>query len=80
MALLNAITKNFNGKFSEELTHDEILRIVLNDYIKQNMTKEDKEDILKDVLEDLKLFRTNNQKEIEELTLNNIQKDWGMKI
>lgn len=39
------------------MTRDELLRKALDEYIKQNLTQEDKQDLFNDVVKELDLFR-----------------------
>ena len=92
--LLNSISRNLNEKYETELTRDEILRKALNDYIKQNMTKEDKEDLLKNVIKDLDIYRfknpiipiidedgtlIRNPEDIAEDAIKELKENWGMR-
>ncbi len=43
------------------MTRDELLRKALDEYIKQNLTQEDKQDLFNDVVKELDLFRENIQ-------------------
>ena len=76
-----------------EYTRDELLRKALNDYIKLNMTKEDKKALLNDVLKDLEFYREKNPtlpqideqgnvvktiEEIEKETESQLKKSWGI--
>lgn len=92
-ALLNAITRNFTEKYATEYTKDEILRLALNEYVKRELVKEDKQELLQSVLTDLEIFRDKHptltqideegniiktNEEIEAETIAYIQKSWGM--
>lgn len=55
--LLNAISRVLVEKYETNMTRDELLRKALDEYIKQNLTQEDKQDLFNDVVKELDLFR-----------------------
>lgn len=92
-ALLNSISRNLVEKYETELTRDELLRKALNEYIKQNLPIEDKQELYTAVSKDLALFRekypTISEKdsqnniirssiEIEQETSDSLKKAWGI--
>lgn len=92
-ALLNNTSRTLTEKYMSEYTRDELLRKALNDYIKLNMTKEDKKALLNDVMKDLEFYREKNPtlpqvdeqggiiktiEEIEKETESQIKKSWGI--
>lgn len=92
-ALLNTTSRTLTEKYMSEYTRDELLRKALNDYIKLNMTKEDKKALLNDVLKDLEFYREKNPtlpqideqgnvvktiEEIEKETESQLKKSWGI--
>ncbi|MFB8449733.1 hypothetical protein ACFC3Z_11670 [Enterococcus thailandicus] len=91
--LLNATSRVLVEKYETNMTRDELLRKALDEYIKQNLTQEDKQDLFNDVNKELDLFRKKypiipeldsngnvmrSAKQIEEDTQEAIQKSWGM--
>lgn len=56
-ALLNATSKVLVEKYETNMTRDELLRKALDEYIKMNLTQEDKLDLFNDVTEELEIFR-----------------------
>lgn len=93
--MLDIITRIMVSKYTANVTKDELLRMALNEYIKQNLTQEDKQDLLNSVSKELDLFREKNPtipeldengdilqtvEEIEENTRNYLRKDWGMNV
>lgn len=92
-ALLDSTAKIIVEKYETNLTKDELLRKALDNYIKQNLTKEDKQDLFNNVLHELEIFRiknptvpeldynqniVRNSEEIELETRKNLQKNWGI--
>lgn len=92
-ALLNGTLRVLTEKYMTNETKDEILRKALNDYVKHNLTKEDKLDLLNDLEKDLKLFREKyptveeidsegniikTVREIESETTRNLKSSWGL--
>ncbi|MGL9769065.1 hypothetical protein [Enterococcus sp. DIV0806c] len=55
--LLNATSRVLVEKYETNMTRDELLRKALDEYIKQNLTQEDKQDLFNDVIKELDLFR-----------------------
>ena len=91
--LLNATSRVLVEKYETNMTRDELLRKALDEYIKQNLTQEDKQDLYNDVMKELTLFREkypiipelNNRGEIvrgvEQIRLDteeSIKNSWGM--
>ena len=91
--ILNSTSRSMVEKYETSLNKDELLRKALDFYIKQNLTKEDKIDLLRDVTRDLEIFREKNPtiemvdeegniiktaKQIEDETLNDLRKRWGI--
>ena len=56
--LLNATSRILVEKYETDISRDELLRQALDEYIKQNLSQEDKLDLFNDVLKDLDIFRT----------------------
>jgi len=59
-ALLHATSTVLGEKFMTEMSRDEILRKALDQYIRTNLTKEDKLLLYKDVTRDLDIYRKSN--------------------
>ncbi|EGP5213233.1 hypothetical protein EH319_12735 [Enterococcus faecium] len=91
--LLNATSRVLVEKYETNMTRDELLRKALDEYIKQNLTQEDKQDLFNDVMKELDLFRekypivpelddygeiVRTTAQIKKDTEESIQKDWGM--
>ncbi|MBO0455832.1 hypothetical protein JZO77_03645 [Enterococcus hulanensis] len=91
--ILNSTSRSMVEKYETGLNKDELLRKGLDLYIKQNLTKEDKIDLLNDVTRDLDLFREKHPtiemvdeegeiiktaKQIEDDTINDLRKRWGI--
>ncbi|MBO0432891.1 hypothetical protein [Enterococcus sp. DIV0660C] len=91
--LLNATSRVLVEKYETSMTRDELLRKALDEYIKQNLTQEDKQDLFNDVNKELNLFREKypiipeldsngkiirSAKQIEKDTKESIQSNWGM--
>lgn len=91
--LLNATSRVLVEKYETNMTRDELLRKALDEYIKQNLTQEDKQDLFNDVIKELDLFREkypiipelNSQGEIVRTTSqikkdteDSLRKGWGM--
>jgi hypothetical protein len=55
--LLNATSRVLVEKYETNMTRDELLRKALDEYIKQNLTQEDKQDLFNNVMKELDLFR-----------------------
>lgn len=55
--LLNATSRVMVEKYETNLTRDELLRKALDEYIKQHLTQEDKQDLFNNVMRDIELFR-----------------------
>ena len=55
--LLNATSRILVEKYATNFSRDELLREALNEYIKQNLSQEDKVDLFNSVQFELKLFR-----------------------
>ena len=92
-SLLNATSRNIVEKYETGLTRDELLRKALDEYIKQNMSLEDKQELYNTVIKDLNLFRkkyptvpeTDKDKnvirsaaEIEQQTTEELKARWGI--
>ncbi|WP_159723269.1 hypothetical protein [Enterococcus sp. CSURQ0835] len=92
-ALLNSMTRVMVEKYETSLTKDDLLRKALDFYIKQNLTKEDKIDLLRDVSRDLDAYRSihptipleddygiilKSTDEIEKETLASLKERWGL--
>lgn len=92
-AILNATTRVLTEKYMVEYSKDELLRVALNEYVKQNLTKEDKVDLLNDVIRDLNIFRKKypvvpkrneagniiqNVQDIEEETTEYLKNEWSV--
>ena len=60
--LLNATSRILVEKYATNFSRDELLREALNEYIKQNLSQEDKVDLFNSVQFELNLFR-NSKKE-----------------
>lgn len=91
--ILNSTSRTMVEKYETSLNKDELLRKALDFYIKQNLTKEDKFDLLRDVTRDLDIFREKNPtiemideegnviktaKQIEDETEHDLRKRWGI--
>ncbi|EOB2766007.1 hypothetical protein ACIL4E_002505 [Enterococcus hirae] len=91
--LLNATSRVLVEKYETNMTRDELLRKALDEYIKQNLTQEDKQDLFNDVMKELDLFRekypivpelddhgeiVRTTAQIKKDTEESIQKNWGM--
>lgn len=91
--ILNSTSRSMVEKYETSLNKDELLRKALDFYIKQNLTKEDKFDLLRDVTRDLEIFREKNPtiemvdeegnviksaKQIENETEHDLRKRWGI--
>lgn len=92
-AILNSTSRSMVEKYETNLNKDELLRKSLDLYVKQNLTKEDKIDLLNDVIKDLEIFRekhptieqvdedgniVKSASQIEEDTINDLRKRWGI--
>ncbi|WP_369903953.1 hypothetical protein [Enterococcus faecium] len=55
--LLNITSKLLVEKYETDTTRDELLRKSLDNYIRKNLTQEDKQDLFCDVIKELELFR-----------------------
>ncbi|MCS8592895.1 hypothetical protein [Enterococcus faecium] len=58
--LLNITSKLLVEKYETDTTRDELLRKSLDNYIRKNLTQEDKQDLFCDVIKELELFRKKN--------------------
>jgi len=91
--LLNATSRVLVEKYETNMTRDELLRKALDEYIKQNLTQEDKQDLFNDVVKELDLFREKypivpeldehdeiirTTDQIKKDTEESIRKGWGM--
>lgn len=91
--LLNATSRVLVEKYETNMTRDELLRKALDEYIKQNLTQEDKQDLFNDVLKELELFREKypivpeldrygeiirTTNQIKKDTEDSIRNGWGM--
>lgn len=92
--LLNSTSRNLVEKYETGLSRDEILRKALDEYIKQNLSLEDKQELYQTVLKELEVFREKNPtipeinsnkevirtvEDIENETKLDIKKNWGVK-
>ncbi len=92
-ALLNATSRILSETHMAEYSRDEILRAALDDYIKVNLTREDKRALLNEVSKDLNTYRMKNPtldrlddegnviekaQEVEEGTERSIAEKWGI--
>src|SRR5699024_2924000 len=55
--LLNATSRIMVEKYTADYSRDELLREALNEYVKQNLSQEDKVDLFNSVKFELELFR-----------------------
>jgi hypothetical protein len=91
--ILNATSRVMVEKYETNLTRDEILRKALDEYIKQHLTQEDKQDLFNNVMREIEIFREKKPTipetdvdgtvirtvdEIEEETRMTIRNNWGM--
>ncbi|EKC6595728.1 TPA: hypothetical protein J8O93_002882, partial [Enterococcus faecium] len=91
--LLNATSRVLVEKYETNMTRDELLRKALDEYIKQNLTQEDKQDLFNDVVKELDLFREKypivpelddrgeiirTTSQIKQDTEDSLRKGWGM--
>jgi len=91
--LTNSTASIMVEKYETNVTKDELLRKALNGYIKQNLSLEDKQDLLNSVLVELELFRTQfptvpeldgrgnvirSVEEIEQKTIEDLYEQWGI--
>ncbi|EMF0052981.1 hypothetical protein OSF83_002848 [Enterococcus hirae] len=91
--LLNATSRVMVEKYETNLTRDELLRKALDEYIKQHLTQEDKQDLFNNVMRDIELFREKKPtipeidtdgtiirtvEEIEQETETFLHDSWGM--
>ncbi|OQO49172.1 hypothetical protein BH736_12890 [Enterococcus hirae] len=91
--LLNATSRVMVEKYETNLTRDELLRKALDEYIKQHLTQEDKQDLFNNVMRDIELFRKKKPtipeidtdgtivrtvEEIEQETETFLHDSWGM--
>ena len=58
--LLNATSRILVEKYTTDFSRDELLREALDEYIKQNLSQEDKLDLFNSVKFELDLFRNGN--------------------
>ncbi|MDU0320695.1 MULTISPECIES: hypothetical protein [unclassified Enterococcus] len=93
--LLNATSRVLVEKYETNMTRDELLRKALDEYIRQNLTQEDKQDLFNDVVKELNLFRekypivpelddhgeiVRTTAQIKKDTEESIRKGWGMNL
>lgn len=91
--ILNATSRIMVEKYDTNLTRDELLRKALDEYIKQHLTQEDKQDLFNDVMREVDIFRKKKPtipetdidgivirtvEEIEEETKMILRNNWGM--
>lgn len=91
--LLNATSRVLVEKYETNMTRDELLRKALDEYIKQNLTQEDKQDLFNNVVKELDLFREKypivpelgdhgeiirTARQIKKDTEDSLRKEWGM--
>ncbi|EOS8016914.1 hypothetical protein HWD72_13730 [Enterococcus hirae] len=91
--LLNATSRVMVEKYETNITRDELLRKALDEYIKQHLTQEDKQDLFNNVMRDIELFREKKPtipeidtdgtiirtvEEIEQETETFLHDSWGM--
>lgn len=91
--ILNATSRVMVEKYETNLTRDELLRKALDEYIKQHLTQEDKQDLFNNVMTEVDIFREKNPTipetdingtvirsvdEIEEDTKRILRNNWGM--
>lgn len=91
--ILNATSRVMVEKYETNLTRDEILRKALDEYIKQHLTQEDKQDLFNNVMREIEIFREKKPTipemdvngtvirtvdEIEEETRMTLRNNWGM--
>lgn len=91
--ILNATSRVMVEKYETKLTRDELLRKALDEYIKQHLTQEDKQDLFNNVMREVEIFREKKPtipetdvdgmvirtvKEIEEETKMILRHNWGM--
>lgn len=91
--ILNATSRVMVEKYETNLTRDELLRKALDEYIKQHLTQEDKQDLFNNVMREIEIFREKKPtipetdvdgivirtvEEIEEETKIILRNNWGM--
>jgi hypothetical protein len=91
--ILNATSRVMVEKYETNLTRDELLRKALDEYIKQHLTQEDKQDLFNNVMREVEMFREKKPtipeidvdgtvirtvSEIEEETQMILRTNWGM--
>ncbi len=91
--ILNATSRVMVEKYETNLTRDELLRKALDEYIKQHLTQEDKQDLFNNVMREIEMFREKKPTipetdvdgtvirtvyEIEEETQMILRNNWGM--
>ncbi|BDG69734.1 hypothetical protein ENLAB_32980 (plasmid) [Enterococcus innesii] len=91
--ILNATSRVMVEKYETNLTRDELLRKALDEYIKQHLTQEDKQDLFNNVMREIEMFREKKPtipetnvdgivirtvNEIEEETQMILRNNWGM--
>lgn len=91
--ILNATSRVMVEKYETNLTRDELLRKALDEYIKQHLTQEDKQDLFNNVMREVEMFREKKPtipetdvdgtvirtvSEIEEETQTILRTNWGM--
>lgn len=92
-ALTNATASIMVEKYETNMKKDELLRKALNEYIRLNLSQEDKNDLLNSVALELDLFRETHPiipdvdidnnvlrspEEIKQETFTDIKKQWGI--
>lgn len=91
--ILNATSRVMVEKYETNLTRDELLRKALDEYIKQHLTQEDKQDLFNNVMREIEMFREKKPtipetdvtgtvirtvEEIEQETKMILRNNWGM--
>jgi len=91
--ILNATSRVMVEKYETNLTRDELLRKALDEYIKQHLTQEDKQDLFNNVMREIEMFREKKPTipetdvdgtvirtvdEIEDETQMILRNNWGM--
>ncbi|WP_373193567.1 hypothetical protein [Enterococcus sp. RIT-PI-f] len=91
--ILNATSRVMVEKYETNLTRDELLRKALDEYIKQHLTQEDKQDLFNNVMREVEMFREKKPtipeidvdgtvirtvSEIEKETQMILRTNWGM--
>lgn len=91
--ILNATSRVMVEKYETNLTRDELLRKALDEYIKQHLTQEDKQDLFNNVMREIEIFREKKPtipetdvdgtvirtvSDIEQETKMILRSNWGM--